>query len=92
MEKDGQKEEDGRKEGREDFEDKREGQVIVLEEKTLLSEGEEVYKPVRKGAPKDKFKVAYFVKLGNNSDGGEVYKCRICRKRFSKTRESVKTL
>jgi len=91
LEKDGQKEEDGRKEGREDFEDKREGQVVVLEVKALLSEGEEVYKPVRKGASNDKFKVAYFVKLGNNSDVGEVYKCRICKKRFSKTRETVRS-
>ena len=50
-----------------------------------------MYKPVRKGASNDKFKVAYFVKLGNNSDGGEVYKCRICKKKFSKTRETGKS-
>jgi len=58
---------------------------------SFLSEGEELFMyQKRKKVLGDKLKIKFFIRLRDNSFGGEVFKCVLCREVFSKEFERLK--
>jgi hypothetical protein len=58
----------------------------------MLGDGEEFFVYDRRGkmAKADAFKSRYFARLKDNEEGGEMFKCALCKEVFSKKAAAAK--